>query len=64
MKHLNITDGPAICATQGTVDEVVDATRAVFGGVDCPGCLRRAVAESEARTHVLRELLDKVEVLS
>ena len=68
MKHVDTYVGPAtcksICKTDGSVDLVVDATRAVFGSVECPDCLRRAIAESDARGHVLRELLEKVEALS
>lgn len=64
MRHMRTPTGPAICETQGSVEAVVDATRAIFGSVECPDCLRRAIAESEARMHVLRELLDKVEALS
>ena len=64
MKHVPTSSGSSICATEGTVDQVVDATRAVFGYVGCPACLRRAIAETEARGHVLRELLEKLEALS
>lgn len=64
MKHVPTSTGASICVTEGTVDMVIDATRAVFCYVDCPDCLRRAIAETEARGHVLRELLEKVEVLS
>lgn len=64
MKHMATSFGPSICTTEGTVDQMVDATRAIFGYVDCPACLRRAIAESEARAHVLRDLLDKLEALS
>lgn len=64
MRHMPTSGGPSICATDGTVEQVVDATRAVFGYVDCPACLRRAIAESEARAQVLRDLLDKAEASS
>ncbi|HSX22333.1 MAG TPA: hypothetical protein VLE97_06110 [Gaiellaceae bacterium] len=64
MKHVPTSSGSSICTTDGTVEQVVDATRAVFCYVDCPSCLRRAIAETDARGHVLRELLEKLETLS
>jgi hypothetical protein len=64
VKHVRPPVGPPICESEGSVERVVDATRAVFMDVECPACLRRAIAESEARLFVLRELLDKAEVLS
>ena len=33
-----------------------------YGHVDCEDCLRRAIAEGDERTRVLRGLLAKVEV--
>ena len=66
MKHLRMGIGGSqpVCENEGSVERVVDATRAVFMDVDCPACLRRTVAETEARLNLLRELLDKVEALS
>lgn len=39
-------------------------TRTIFGTIDCEDCLRQAIAESEERTRILRELLGKAEALS
>jgi hypothetical protein len=58
------SSGNSVCRADGSVERIVDATRAIFGVVECPDCLRRAIVETEGRLHVLRELLDKVEAAS
>ena len=63
MKHTPSVDRP-ICELASSVEMIGDATRAIYGGVDCEACLRRAIAEGDERTRVLRELLVKVEAAS
>lgn len=50
-----------ICTTPFFVEAIVDTARSAYLSIDCPKCLRQALAASEARTHVLRDLLSKVE---
>lgn len=50
-----------LCALASAADLIGDATRSIFGDVDCPDCLRRAIAEGEERICVLRDLLAKLE---
>lgn len=66
MKHAPTfaPSGHSVCQSDGSVERIVDATRAIFGAVECSDCLRRAIEETEGRLHVLRELLDKVEAAS
>jgi hypothetical protein len=64
VKHLPTSTATSIFVTEGTIDQVVDATRAVFCHVDGPDCLRRSIADTPGRRDVLRELLKKVAVLS
>ena len=59
-KHARVKDQP-ICETAFFVEGAVDTTRAAYFVIDCPKCLRKALAASEARSHVLRELLSKAE---
>lgn len=63
MKHVYSTERP-ICALESRVDRIGDATRAIYRGIDCPDCLRRAIAEADERSRVLRDLLAKTEVAS
>lgn len=63
MRHMHSIDKP-ICELTTSVDMIGDATRSIFGHVDCETCLRRAIAEGEERTRVLRDLLAKIEVAS
>lgn len=63
MKHMHSVDRP-ICALVSSVEMIGDATRSIYGHVDCKDCLRRAIAEGDERTRVLRELLAKVEPAS
>jgi hypothetical protein len=53
-----------LCETDGSVDRIGLATKVIFGVVDCPDCLRRAIAESDERARVLRDLLGRAEALS
>jgi hypothetical protein len=53
-----------LCALDPSVELIGQMTRSIFGGVDCPSCLRRAIAEAEERVRALRDLLGNVEVLS
>jgi hypothetical protein len=50
-----------LCTLDSPVESIGNAVLAIFGEVDCPGCLRRAISEAETRALVLRELLGKVE---
>jgi hypothetical protein len=60
MKHVTIKE-QAICVTPFFVEGVNETTRTAFHDIDCTACLRQALAAAEARTRLLRELLDKVE---
>ncbi len=61
MRHMHAIDR-ALCALASSADQIGEATRSIFGDVDCPDCLRRAITEGEERNRVLRDLLAKVEV--
>ncbi len=61
MKHMHSIDRP-ICELTSTAEMIGDTVRVIFGPVDCPACLRRAIVEAEERSRVLRDLLAKVEV--
>lgn len=61
-KHMNALDRP-LCTMRQSVD-IAAATRTIYGAIDCADCLQRAIAESDAKTAALRELLSRVEVLS
>ena len=63
MRHMHTIDR-ALCALASSADLIGDATLSIFGDVDCPDCLRRAIAEGEERIRVLRVLLAKVEAVS
>lgn len=63
MRHMHSIDRP-ICELASSVEMIGDASRSIYGHVDCEDCLRRAIAEGEERTRVLRELLAKVEAAS
>ena len=60
-KHVHLRE-QTICETTFYVEALVDQTRAAYFSIDCPKCLRQALAASEARSHVLRELLSKAEI--
>lgn len=53
-----------ICELAASVESIGNATRAIYRVVDCPDCLRLAIAESEERVRVLRDLLGRAEALS
>ena len=59
-RHARVKD-QSICETTFFIEVAVDATRAAYFSIDCPKCLRQALAASEARSHVLRELLAKAD---
>jgi hypothetical protein len=63
VRHMHSVDRP-ICEAESSIDALGSATRMIYGGIECPDCLRRAIAEAEERARVLRELLAKVEALS
>ena len=63
MKHMHSIDRP-ICEQASPVEMIGNATRSIYGSVDCADCLRRAIAEGEERTRVLREILGEAEALS
>ena len=60
-KHARVKE-QSICETTFFLEALVDQTRSAYLSIDCPKCLRQALAASEARSHVLRELLAKLEV--
>ena len=61
MRHMHTIDRP-LCQLDSPVDLIGSSTRAIYGAVDCPDCLRRAIAEADARSRALRDLLARVEV--
>ena len=63
MRHMHSVDRP-ICALGSTIEMIGQAILTIYDLVDCPDCLRRAIAEGDERTRVLRELLAKVESAS
>lgn len=63
MRHMHTIDR-SLCTLESPVDLIGITTRTIFGDVDCPDCLRRAIMEGEARMRVLRDLLAKVEIAS
>lgn len=62
-RHMHSLDRP-LCQLDSPVDLIDEATRRIYDHVDCPDCLRRAIAEADARGRALRDLLAKVEALS
>ena len=56
MKHVRSGD-QSTCEMTSSAGMIAEVTRSIFGQVDCEDCLRRAIAEGEERTRVLRELL-------
>ena len=60
IKHVHVRE-QVICETTFYIEALVDQTRSAYFAIDCPKCLRQALAASEARSHVLRELLAKAE---
>ena len=60
MTHIHSVDRP-FCALSSPIEMIGDTTRSIYGLIDCEDCLRRAIAEGEERTRVLRELLANVE---
>ena len=63
MRHMHSVDRP-ICELASSIAMIGDATRSIYGLVDCEDCLQRAIAEGDERIRVLRELLAKVEAAS
>lgn len=55
-RHMYAIDRP-ICEAESSVDKIGETTRLIYRVVDCPSCLRRAIAEAEERVRVLRDLL-------
>jgi len=60
-KHAHVK-GQSICETTFFVESAVDTTRSAYFDTECPKCLRQALKASEARTHVLADLLSKAEI--
>jgi len=63
VKHMLFIERP-ICKMASAVESISDSTRTIFDGVNCPDCLRRSIADVDARAQVLRDLLAKVEALA
>ena len=59
-KHV-VNKEVSICEAPFFVASVDEATRQAYRDIDCPACLRQALAASEARTRAIRDLLAKVE---
>ena len=59
-KHVIVKE-QAICETTFFVEAIDETSRAAFHDINCPACLRRALAAAEHRTQMLRDLLTKVE---
>ena len=60
LKHVFIRD-QAICETSFFVESIDETTRLAFRNIDCKACLLQAIAASEQRPLILRDLLAKVE---
>ena len=60
IKHVLVKEQP-ICETSFFVEAIDETTHVAFRGVDCVACLRQALAASEQRTQVIRELIAKAE---
>lgn len=58
--HMRSVDRP-LCELPSSAEMIGDAARSIYGHVDCPKCLLRAIAEGEERTRILRDLLAKLE---
>ena len=62
-RHMQSVDRP-LCELASSIEMIDDLMQSIYGHVDCVACLRRAIAEGEERTRVLREMLSRVEVAS
>jgi hypothetical protein len=62
-KHVLIK-AQAICETTFFVESIDETTRSAFRDIDCKACLLQAIAASEQRTQILRDLLAKMEDVS
>ena len=56
IKHVLAGDRQ-ICSTVNFIAAIHATTHAVYREIECIGCLRAALAASEERTAVLRELI-------
>jgi len=63
IKHVIVKE-QAICESTFFVASLDETTRLAFRDIDCPACLRQALAAAEQRVHALRDLLAKVEAAS
>lgn len=63
IRHMFLMERP-ICEFDSSAEAAGAATRTIYGEIDCPGCLRRMIAEADERARVLRELLALVEAVS
>ncbi len=61
-RHMHSVDRP-LCELASTVEMIDEMMHSIYGHVDCPACLRRAITESDERARVLRSLLARVEAL-
>ena len=59
-KHVLMKE-QSICETSFYVETIDETTRRAYRDISCSACLRRAIAASEQRTQVIRDLLAKVE---
>ena len=60
IKHV-LLKAQAICENAFFVESIDETTRLAYRNIDCTACLRRAIAASEQRTQVIREMLAKLE---
>lgn len=60
IKHVLLKE-QKICETSFFVESIDEMTQRAYRDISCPVCLRQAIAASEQRTQVIRELLAKVE---
>lgn len=59
-KHV-LVKAQAICETSFFVESIDETTRLAYRDIGCAACLRQAIAASEQRTQVIRDLLAKLE---
>ena len=60
IKHVLVRER-SICEETFFVASVDETTRSAFRDINCPACLRQAIASSERRTQSIRELLATLE---
>lgn len=60
IKHVLVKE-QEICETTFFVESIDETTRSAYRDINCRSCLLQAIAASEQRTQILRDLLVKVE---